>query len=333
MSVDAAEKRRIGPRRVAAVVVLAAAVAVGVWWFAVRGGTSHPSAAPAGVTAATVQSLTTLAESLSSPVYWAGPEAGVTYELNQATTGRIYVRYLPSGVAIGSPDAYLTVGTYADPKAYDVTLGLAGQAGSVKVPVSNGGIAFYEHSRPTNVYIAFPGSDYQVEVFDPVAGQAAQLVRAGKINRVGAAPQPVAGGTGVEAVSPAGLAKAAAALGHPIFWAGPERKSTYELTTNASGWVYVRYLPPGVAVGVAKPYLTIATYPVKNAFASTTSASKQPSSVTIPIGGGGVAFYAKARPSNVYLAFPGVDEQVEVFDPSAKLARHTVAAGRIQQVS
>jgi len=46
-----------------------------------------------------------------------------------------------------------------------------------------------------------------------------------------------------------------------------------------------------------------------------------------------VAFYSKALPGNIYLAFPGVNEQVEVFDPSAALARRTVAAGRIRQVS
>ena len=331
---DATAKRRLGPGRLAAVVVVAAAVAFGVWWFAVRGGTSHPAPAlPAGVSAVTAQNLETLAASLSAPIYWAGPQAGVTYELNQGTTGRTYIRYLPQGVAIGSPADYLTVGTYAYPNAYNITLGLAGEAGSVKVPVAGGGVAFFEHSRPTNVYIAFPGSDYQVEVFAPVAGQAAQLVREGKISRVGGAPQPAGGGAGARAVSPAGLAKAAAALGHPIFWAGPERRSTYELTTNSSGWVYVRYLPPGVAVGAAKPYLTIATYPVENAFAATTSASKQPNAITIPVGGGGVAFYSKALPGNIYLAFPGVNEQVEVFDPSAALARRTVAAGRIRQVS
>ncbi len=48
--------------------------------------------------------------------------------------------------------------------------------------------------------------------------------------------------------------------------------------------------------------------------------------------GGAVAFFNKARPTNVYVAQAGSDEQVEVFDPSAVHAHELVAGGKVQPV-
>ena len=38
------------------------------------------------------------------------------------------------------------------------------------------------------------------------------------------------------------------AIGAPIYWAGPQKGYTYELTRTADGKAYVRYLPTGVKV-------------------------------------------------------------------------------------
>ena len=76
-------------------------------------------------------------------------------------------------------------------------------------------------------------------------------------------PAQVAGAT---ATTQAKLADLAAAAQHPIFWLGPKRGFTYELTQTGSGKIYVRYLPRGVDVGAAKPYLTVATYPFPGAY-------------------------------------------------------------------
>ncbi len=94
----------------------------------------------------------------------------------------------------------------------------------------------------------------------------------------------------------------------------------------------MRYLPAGVRIGVARTYLTVATYPLKDAFATTREAAKEAGAVTIAIAGG-IAFSNPARPTSVYLAFPGIDEQIEVFDPSAKRAHRLVAGGRIRPVA
>ena len=47
-----------------------------------------------------------------------------------------------------------------------------------------GGIGVYSSSQPTNVYVAYPGSNLQIEVFDPSAKRAQQLVASGQVTPV-----------------------------------------------------------------------------------------------------------------------------------------------------
>jgi hypothetical protein len=319
---------------VALVLLFIAAVGFGLWWNLAR-STDH-KAAPAPTRPAAVAvsegGLETLAR-LGSPIYWAGRRAGFTYELTQSSDGRMYVRYLPAGTAVGSPKIFLTVGTYPIANAYAVTKHAAGRPGTVKVPVGGGGVAFYQSRLPTNVYVAYPGSSYQVEVFDPSPTSARKLVSGGEINPV---PSAKSGATvpkaAAVAVTPAALGKLAARLGRPLYWAGTRAGETYELTQTPDGRVYVRYLPSGVGVGAPQPYLTVGTYPVTNAYATTKAAAKQPGTVLLRVPGG-VAFYNKSRPTSAYVAFPGIDEQIEVYDPSASVVRSTVAGHLIRAVS
>jgi hypothetical protein len=279
------------------------------------------------------QGLQTLSSTLDQPIYWAGPERGTTYELTQAAGHRIYVRYLPPRIPVGSTKTFLTVGTYPMAGAYAVTSGVAREAGSVRIAGGGGAVAFYRRSVPTSVYLAYPGSDYQLEVFDPVAARAQQLVASGAIQTV--IPHvvvPALPKTRTAAVSAVELKALSAQLGHPIYWLGQQHGSTYELSQTAGGRVYLRYLPAGVALGVDRPYLTVGTYPMTGAFATTEAAARQHGVVTIPVPGG-VAFYSQARPTSVYVAFPGVNEQIEVFDPSSALVHQVVAALQVRAVS
>lgn len=323
--------------RLGAVFVVAAVAGIAAWLLLVRSSTttvSPPAPAKVGApaTAISQQGLQTLAAALDHPIYWAGSKPNRTYELTQTPDGRIYIRYLPAGIAVGSPNTYLTIGTYPVSGAYAATRRIAVQAGSVRIPVGDGGIAFYRQSLPTNVYVAFPGSNYQVEVFDPIAADAHKLVSSGGIRKVatraGAAKVPK---TAAAATSPAALTKLSSRLHRPLYWAGARPGTTYELTQTPDGRVYVRYLPRGVEAGAARPYLTVATYPLPGAYATTRAAAKQAGTVRIPLKGG-IAFYSKTRPTSVYVAFPGVNEQIEVFDPSPAVARKTVAEGKIHPV-
>jgi hypothetical protein len=143
------------------------------------------------------------------------------------------------------------------------------------------------------------------------------------------APQQVSSSTDVSARNLRALVDA---LGRPVYWAGPQRGVTYEFTETADRRIYVRYLPAGVAAGSAHPYLTVASYPVVNAFTVTRAVARRPAAVELTVPGG-VAFYAKTRPTNVYVAFPGVNVQLEVYDPSPQVVRRLVAAGKLAPVS
>jgi hypothetical protein len=226
-------------------------------------------------------------------------------------------------VAAGSHNAYLTVGTYDIANAYAATYGVATQPASVRIPLGPGAVAFYASDHPDNVYVAFESSPYQIEVYSPVAGQAKQLVAGKKLDAVNGVT-----GMGPVAATASDIGAVGRALGHPLYWLGPTARDTYELTEDPDGRVYVRYLPPGVRLGASAPYLTVATYPMTNAYAVTTVASKQADTTTISLPGA-VAFYAPSRPDSVYVAFKGAKAQIEVYDPSGITSRRLVAARKL----
>ncbi len=198
------------------------------------------------------------------------------------------------------------------------------------IHLARGGLAFQYKSRPTSVYLAYPESDYQIEVFDPSPARAVQLVVSGQVKPVGAPPQTSAGS---KAASVQQLKALAVTLGHPIYWAGAQPGDTYELTKTRSGSVYIRYLPQGVRVGVQRPdYLTIGTYPQKRALALLKATAAKNGVATMMLDGDGLAFVDKKHPTSVYVAYPNVDVQVEVYDPIRGRARQLVASGQIAPV-
>ena len=191
--------RRDTPIRIGAVLALAIAVGFVVWLF-VRGNDKSSSkktigptatttaAKPAGrklLTAASVQTLKTLSAASNRPIYWAGARARTTYELTRTPDGRVYVRYLPKGVKIGDTHAnYLIVATYPVPNAYKAVQTAAKENGAVTFRLPRKGLAVYNRNAETNVYFAYPGTSYQVEVFDPDPQVVRRLVRSGKIRPV-----------------------------------------------------------------------------------------------------------------------------------------------------
>jgi hypothetical protein len=319
--------------RVALVGTVAVAAGFAVWWFAVRDTSETKQAAESSTAAVSGRSLHALAAALGRPVYWAGPERGVTYEFTETADRRVYVRYLPAGVQAGSATPYLTVASYPVANAYAETAAAAAKAGAVKLHSKDGAIAFYTKARPTNLYLAFPNTDVQVEVFDPSGKAARSLVAAGRIKEVSeGAPAPTVQARAVK-TTPAALKRLAAQLGHPIYWLGARPGMTLELTRSPDGRVYLRYLGPGAPLGSNRAFLSIATYPVARAAAATKAQALKHGAVDIKLPGRAIAFYSRTRPTNVYVAFPGTNAQVEVYDPTARIAQKLVAAGRVKPVS
>jgi hypothetical protein len=311
--------------RVGVVVAVAVAVGVAVWFVGrrdIRGQSGQQASSDTAALGA--RGLEALASSLGRTVYWVGPRRRIAYEFTDTADRRVYVRYLPSGVAAGTPNPYLTVASYPLAGAYAVTRAAATQRGIVRLPVGGHGVAFYARARPTNAYIAFPGTDVQVEVYNPIGGLRDIVSEVRPVSGRAAAQATVIRSRPVRA-SASALRALASTRGKPIYWLGAEPGRTMELSRSPDGRVYLRYLPVAVPPGAQAPYLTVATYPLANAIAVTRAAVAKPGTVLIPLAGGAVAFYAKSRPTNVYLAFPGLDEQVELFDPSATVAHALVA--------
>lgn len=122
----------------------------------------------------------------------------------------------------------------------------------------------------------------------------------------------------------------AASAGHPIYWAGTAT-GTYELTQIADGRTYIRYLPPGIAAGSTREYLTIGTYVVKSApYDAVHTAAIAKHAVIKPVNkAGALAVQYQTRPQSVYMVFPGVDYEVEVFDPSPAVALRLATTGKV----
>jgi hypothetical protein len=309
------------------ILALAVIVVVGgiVLWLALRdNGGSKPQALHAS--AVSESQLSNLAKTVGHPVFWVGHKPGFTYELSRTSNGSIYVRYLPAGVAVGASKPYLTVGTYPFAAAYGALQTVAKQNGETPIKVAHGGLAVVSSSYPESVHVAYPGVDYQVEVYDPSPGVAAALVAAGKVAAFGSLAPPAK----AQAISAAGLTALAKSLKHPLYWLGPKAGDTYEMTQTSNGNVYVRYLPPGVKVGAPHGYLLIGTYPYTGAYAALQGLAKQPGIQQIKLKDGGLAVYDPKSATNIHIAYPGSDLEIEVFSPSAAQAKSLVSSGQVR---
>jgi hypothetical protein len=317
--------------RIGAIAGLAVAVAVVTWVLLSRGSETAAGDERAPARVVSVGALRELPARVGHPVYWAGPRDGVGYELTRTDDGRVYVRYLPNGVKAGDAGAdYLTVGTYPVANALAQTKAAGQRSGAERFSLPGGGVAVFDRARPTNVYFAYPGTALQVEVYDPSARTARGLVESGAVQPIAAGP---ASQQAARAVSLAELRRVPGELGHPVYWAGERSGDRYELTRTEDGRVYVRYLPDGVQPGDRRAaFLTVATYPRANALAAVRAAARRAGAVRLAVPGGGVGVFSRGRPTNVYVAYPGVPFQVEVFDPSGDAARRLVESGRVMPI-
>jgi len=308
--------------RLGAVVVLAVAAGLLVWLL-VRGNGTSTQAKGAPAHAVSAHELAALPSTVHHPVYWAGPKPGFRYELTVTGEGLIFIRYLPRGVAVRANRPYLTIGTYPVKNSLDAVRAIAKRLQVIPVTLTGGAVAVQDTKHPTSVYLAYPGSDYQVEVFDPSPARALQLVLSGKISALGERPK---------AVTVQQLGALESSVAHPVYWVGPRSGTTYELTETSDGRIYLRYLPRGTKVGDPRPHTTVGTYPFKNPVAAVKAVAKQTGRRPFSIASGGVAAVDGTHPTSVYAAFPGSNYQIEVFDPSPARAHRLVSSGLVVPV-
>ena len=123
----------------------------------------------------------------NGPVYWAGAASGRQYELTASAAGTVYVRYLPEGVAAGSPETFLTVATYHQPGAGSMLGAAAVEQGTSSWTTGSGALVAVRASSPSSTWFSFPGAAFQVEAFSPVEGESRGLVVDGAVELLGAA--------------------------------------------------------------------------------------------------------------------------------------------------
>lgn len=170
-------------RAAAAVVALAAVVVVVVLVAGGDGGGSKAKAGEAEIVSA--NDLRRAAALSGTSVYWAGERAGTELELSRPGGGRAYVRYLTGGAEAGDPRPdFLTVGTYAQPAAVQALRRQGRRTGGVLAKAPGGAVVYFDRRNPHSVYLAYPGSGIEVEVYDPSFKTALRLVDAGRIGPV-----------------------------------------------------------------------------------------------------------------------------------------------------
>jgi hypothetical protein len=170
--------------RVIVAVVLAIVVALAVWLIVKGNEESKPTATSSTASAATLDTLRALPGEVGHPVYWVGARHGFTYELTEVD-GNLFIRYLPFGVAVGDPRPdFLTIGTYEVANAHGSLKRQARQRGGHLRRTAGGGIAVWNENRPQSVYLAFPRSALEIEIYAASAERARRLAATGAVEPI-----------------------------------------------------------------------------------------------------------------------------------------------------
>jgi hypothetical protein len=130
------------------------------------------------------------------------------------------------------------------------------------------------------------------------------------------------------------LSDVADRLGHPIYWAGEQPDTQLELAETDSGRVYIRYLDEGTEAGTrSTDFMTVATYPVDNAAAALRRGlANRPDAELARGDDGAVVLIDPSTPGSVRLAYPGADQQVELYTPDVEESIRLATNGSIQPV-
>jgi hypothetical protein len=184
---------RGGRPRIGAVIAVAVAVAFLVWLLFIRGDDGEETVtgqaeqarvSEIGPIEATRSDLLELQEEAGHPVYWLGEMEGKEIEVTRTTDANIYVRYLDTGASVGEKAPFLTVSTYPFADAFRALEVVAERPGSVSERLDDGALVVRADEAATSVYIAWPGQDVQVEIFDADPDEASSAATSGDLTPV-----------------------------------------------------------------------------------------------------------------------------------------------------
>ena len=180
------QRSRLGALRVALIVLIALLAAAVAWALVAGGGDDEDNGGtegdPAEARIVAAAELAEIAAASDAPIYWAGERPGTELEYDEGAGDRVYVRYLTEGAEAADPrPAFLTIATYplADPAG---ALQANARRTNTKVQRARGGaLVWVNPDRPQSVYLAEPGAEHQVEVYDPLPRRALSLALSGEV--------------------------------------------------------------------------------------------------------------------------------------------------------
>jgi hypothetical protein len=157
--------------------------AVALWILRDDDSSSSAAGEPEAVT---VSDLSDFAAEHGTPVYWLGERAGETYELTDAASGPVYIRYLPEGTDAGNERAeFVTVATYPSDNGVAELRKAAGEEAGAKLgKTDDGAVLLIDPASPNNAHLAYRGANVQIEIYSPVPGEALRLAARGAVRPV-----------------------------------------------------------------------------------------------------------------------------------------------------
>jgi hypothetical protein len=140
-------------------------------------------------------------------------------------------------------------------------------------------------------------------------------------------------GVAAKVVSVPTLQRLARANGRPLYWAGARPATRIEYTRRTDGTTFVRYLAGHAKAGdPSAGYVVVATYSQPDAYQRVSAIASRAQLQEARVGDGGIAITRPGRPQNIYLVYPKLPYQIEVYAPTPQRARRLVFAGSIKPV-
>jgi len=178
--------------RIGAAIAVVVVAGFLVWYFAIRDNgnsgstqTTSGTVKSIGPEATTPTGLSGVSKRLGQPIYWAGSQPNTKLEFTRSTVGRLYVRYLPAGVKVGQrTHGYLTVATFPFNGAYHALKVVAKQPGAIVKQGANDGLVVTNKHSPIYVFVAYPGKNYEIEVYDPDPNRALSIAQSGSLRPI-----------------------------------------------------------------------------------------------------------------------------------------------------
>jgi len=168
-------KRRLGIYIGAAGIIGAALVFALVTLFS-SFGSDRTANALLGETELSQEELFQLVKDNQLTAFWAGPQEGAKFSLTVTADKQVFIKYLPEGKGLSDTNPnYRIIATYPEPAAFDITRAAGTQSNAVAFVNNDGAAVYYDKSKANNVYLAYSGINYSIEIFDPDAEAALTL--------------------------------------------------------------------------------------------------------------------------------------------------------------